>query len=47
MNATQVNQAPVQISADLRDDAPVLVEVISIEELAAREEYAACYTITK
>lgn len=27
--------------------APVVVEAISIDELAVREEYAACATITK
>ena len=48
MNATINTQAPVQIAAqDLRDDAPVLVEELSIDELAVREEFAACATIVK
>ena len=49
MNATHINaQAPVQIAAqDLRDESPVLVEELSIDELAVREEFAACATIVK
>jgi hypothetical protein len=48
MNATINTQAPVQAAAiDLRDDAPVLVEELSIDELAVREEFAACATIVK
>jgi hypothetical protein len=34
MNHTQATQI-----------APVVVEVLSIEELAVREEYSACYTV--
>jgi len=47
MNATQANtQAALQIAAqDLSDVKPVLVEELSIDELAVREEYSACYTI--
>lgn len=46
MNATTTqNPAPVQI--DAQDDAPILVEQLSIDELAVREEFAACATITK
>jgi hypothetical protein len=47
MNATQANtQVALQIAAqDLRDESPVLVEELSIDELAVREEYSACYTI--
>ena len=47
MNATQATtQAAPQIAAqDLRDDVPMLVEELSIDELAVREEYSACYTI--
>jgi hypothetical protein len=44
MNTTQT-QATVQIAADLRDESPMLVEELSIDELAVREEYSACYTI--
>ena len=49
MSTTNVNsQAPVQIAAqDLRDESPMLVEQLSIDELAVREEFAACATITK
>jgi hypothetical protein len=46
MNATQVNtQAALQIAAEARDESPMLVEELSIDELAVREEYSACYTI--
>jgi hypothetical protein len=48
MNTPITTQAPVQAAAqDLRDNAPVLVEQLSIDELAVREEFAACATITK
>jgi hypothetical protein len=49
MNTTQVNAlAPVQAAEqDLRDESPLLVEQLSIDELAVREEFAACATITK
>jgi hypothetical protein len=46
MNATQANtQAALQIAAEARDESPMLVEELSIDELAVREEYSACYTI--
>ena len=48
MNATINTQAPVQAAAqDLRDESPVLVEELAIDELAVREEFAACATIVK
>ena len=46
MNATQARpQITAEIAADLRDESPMLVEELSIDELAVREEYAACYTV--
>jgi hypothetical protein len=49
MNATQANtQVTLQIAAqDLRDVTPALVEELSIDELAVREEYSSCLTINK
>jgi len=46
MNATQVNtQAALQLADQARDESPMLVEELSIDELAVREEYSACYTV--
>ncbi len=40
MNTTQITA--LELNA-----APTIVEALSIDELAVREEYAACLTITK
>jgi hypothetical protein len=47
MNTTQDSiHGTLDIAAhDLRDAAPALVEALSIDELAVREEYSACYTV--
>lgn len=49
MFKTQDNkQAALQISAQTEaQELPVIVEELSIDELAVREEYAACYTVNK
>ena len=41
MNANQVN---TQAQDDVQE-SPVLVEELSIDELAVREEYSSCYTV--
>lgn len=45
---TQDNKQALQTSAQTEAQAlPVIVEQLSIDELAVREEYAACYTVNK
>ena len=47
MNTIQATQASLQFDAqDLRaDESPILVEELTIDELAVREEYSSCYTV--
>jgi len=45
MNAVNTQTVPQIAAQDLSDVKPVLVEELSIDELAVREEYSACYTI--
>ena len=45
----ETSQAGLQFSADqtraAEQSAPAIVEELTIDELAVREEYAACYTV--
>lgn len=50
MNTNQeLNQAALQFSADqtraANQSVPAIVEELTIDELAVREEYAACLTV--
>lgn len=50
MNTIKTEDALQQVQAQplqAHQDEPALLEALSIDELAVREEYAACLTITK
>lgn len=49
MNALTHTEDSLAINkaAELEQQEPQLIETLSIDELAVREEYAACCTITK